>query len=161
VLIYGHGTDDPNNLINDSASFGAVREAGADGVELDVRIAADGALVVTHDHEYPAFDPTEATADRVVRLIESREMVGKTDQVLTVHPYVSMVDESFMAVATANGLTVNAWTGFDEAPEVVAELAALGVKGVITGYPERAVQSRDRLPGQTKGQLRFFAKSCG
>jgi glycerophosphoryl diester phosphodiesterase len=231
VVIYGHGTDDPNNLINSCESFGAVREAGADGVELDVRVGTGGALVVIHDHEYPdgrlvattngtdrpdqvllleraldlcgglivnieiknfpqdpAFDPTEAIADKVVQLLASRETIGKADRVLIscfgiacldrvlelrpgiqtahlvlsrrpanqvigpcvqhghkiVHPYVSMIDESFMAVATANGLTVNAWTGFDEAPEVVAELAALGVQGVITGYPERAVQSRDR-----------------
>ena len=231
MLVYGHGTDDPKNLINSRESFGQVREAGADGVELDVRMTADGSLVVIHDHEFPdgrlvaatkgserpdqvllleealdlcrglivnveiknfprdpAFDPTEEIAVKVVQLFESRGASGTPDQILvscfgiacldrvrelcpelptaqlllsrrparqvigpcikhghkTVHPYVSMVNETFMAEAEANGLTVNVWTGFDEGPEVVDELIAIGADGMITGYPLRAVQSRDR-----------------
>ncbi len=231
MLIYGHGTDDPNNLINSRDSFGLVRDAGADGVELDVRLGSDGSLFVIHDHEFPdgrpvntvngadrpgqvllldqaldlcdglvvnieiknfpqdpAFDPTEAMADKVVQLPESRSESGKDDRVLVscfgiacldrvrdlfpevptahlvlsrrtaedvigpcldrghkiIHPYVSMVDETFMALADANGLTVNVWTGFDEPPQVAGELMALGVHGMITGYPERAVRSRGR-----------------
>ncbi|RLE25595.1 MAG: hypothetical protein DRJ50_02615 [Actinobacteria bacterium] len=191
MLIYGHGTDDPNNLINSRDSFGRVRESGADGVELDVRMMADRSLVVIHDHLFPdgrpvatangsdrpdhvlllddaldlcvgrivnieiknfpqdpAFDPTEAIADETVQLLRARIESGKADQVLiscfgiacldrirelqpglptahlvlsrrpakhvvaacvehghgSVNPYVSMVDEVFMAVASLQNL---------------------------------------------------------
>ncbi len=40
-----HAAERENTL----AAFGAARAAGADGVELDVRASADGALVVVHD----------------------------------------------------------------------------------------------------------------
>jgi len=38
-------------MINSRESFPRVRAAGADGVELDVRICADGSLAVIHDHQ--------------------------------------------------------------------------------------------------------------
>jgi len=231
VLIYGHGTDDPNNLINSRDSFGRVRESGADGVELDVRMMADRSLVVIHDHVFPdgrpvattnasdrpgrvllldealdlcfglivnieiknfpqdpAFDPTEAIADETVQVLRERIESDKLDQVLiscfgiacldrirelqpdlptahlvlsrrpaeqvvapcvehghgSINPYVSMVDEEFMAVAAANDLTVNAWTGFDEDSAVVGNLVALGAHGMITGFPGRAVRALNR-----------------
>lgn len=50
MLIYGHGTSEPGNRINSRESFVAVREVGVDGVELDVRLSRDGALLVIHDH---------------------------------------------------------------------------------------------------------------
>jgi len=58
MLIFGHGTEDPDNLINSRASFSLVRETGADGVELDVRLCADGSLAVIHDPHLPDGRPT-------------------------------------------------------------------------------------------------------
>src|SRR3954451_11883396 len=53
VLVFGHGSDDPGNKLNSAASFVAVRQSGADGVELDVRRTADDQLVAIHDHRLP------------------------------------------------------------------------------------------------------------
>lgn len=52
LLIYGHrgaSADHPENTVE---AFVAAREQGADGVELDVRLAADGSLIVHHDAWY-------------------------------------------------------------------------------------------------------------
>lgn len=46
---------------NTLAAFTAARRAGADGVELDVRAAADGTLVVLHDPGVPGGGPVHAT----------------------------------------------------------------------------------------------------
>ncbi|MHB8826841.1 MAG: glycerophosphodiester phosphodiesterase [Acidimicrobiales bacterium] len=65
---------------NTVAAFRAAREAGADGVELDVRAGADGVLVVHHD---PAVDelviadhPVAALPDYVARLSEALGACG-------------------------------------------------------------------------------------
>lgn len=42
---------------NTVAAFVAARDLGADGVELDVHLTADGALVVHHDAEVPGLGP--------------------------------------------------------------------------------------------------------
>lgn len=47
--VFGHGSDEPRNLINTLPSFARVRELGADGVELDVRRTVDDELAVIHD----------------------------------------------------------------------------------------------------------------
>jgi glycerophosphoryl diester phosphodiesterase len=46
----GASADHPENTV---AAFAGARGQGADWVELDVRVAADGALVVHHDPTYP------------------------------------------------------------------------------------------------------------
>jgi glycerophosphoryl diester phosphodiesterase len=46
---------------NTPAAFAAADEMGADGVELDVRVAPDGSLVVAHD-PLPAAGPTSGAA---------------------------------------------------------------------------------------------------
>jgi glycerophosphoryl diester phosphodiesterase len=51
-LVLGHGPEgDVVHGINRLPSFGWCRAAGADGVECDVRLTADGELVVVHDAE--------------------------------------------------------------------------------------------------------------
>ncbi len=52
-IVYGHrgaSADAPENTIE---AFRLAREQGADGVELDVRRSADGALVIHHDAHLP------------------------------------------------------------------------------------------------------------
>src|SRR3954452_23690175 len=66
VLVYGHGSDEPGNKLNSAASFVAVRQSGADGVELDVRRTADDQLVAIHDHTLP--DGTPVAAARISQL---------------------------------------------------------------------------------------------
>ncbi len=56
IAVQGHrGSPDPGAGIieNTLASFMRARELGADGVELDVRMTADGALAVHHDPVVP------------------------------------------------------------------------------------------------------------
>ncbi len=49
---------------NTVAAFVEAHRIGADGVELDVRRSADGALVVHHDAEIPGLGPVSATRVR-------------------------------------------------------------------------------------------------
>jgi glycerophosphoryl diester phosphodiesterase len=60
-----------------------------------------------------------------------------------VHPYAPMVDDEFLRIARENAMRVNAWTGFDESEELAARMIRLGVDGLITPYPPRAVRLRD------------------
>src|SRR4051812_18145821 len=60
VLVFGHGSDEPGNKLNSAASFVAVRQSGADGVELDVRRTADDQLIAIHDHTLPDGTPVAA-----------------------------------------------------------------------------------------------------
>jgi glycerophosphoryl diester phosphodiesterase len=56
VAIQGHrGSPEPSDGISENtlAAFARARRLGADGVELDVRLTADGALAVCHDPNIP------------------------------------------------------------------------------------------------------------
>ena len=60
-----------------------------------------------------------------------------------VHPYVSMVDAAFMRQASELGLRVNVWSADQESADDVRALVAIGVDGLITESPQRAMQVRD------------------
>ncbi len=227
MLIFGHGNLEPGNLLNSQESFGVARASGVDGVELDVRVTCDDALLVIHDAEFPdgtlvsdahsndrpedvillsealdlcrgllvnieiknyrsdpCFDPTERVASLVVDLLKERS--DKDDVLIScfgsgslvhvrerrpdlaaalllfsrksaaqtlapciaggfaiVHPYAPMVDDEFLRIARENAIRVNAWTGFDENEDLAARMIRLGVDGLITPYPARAVRLRD------------------
>lgn len=54
VLAHRGSTDSSSGTTeNTLAAFDRARRLGADGVELDVRLTADGALAVHHDRELP------------------------------------------------------------------------------------------------------------
>jgi glycerophosphoryl diester phosphodiesterase len=55
----------------------------------------------------------------------------------SVHPQWSLVDATVIERARARGLAVIVWTVND--PAAIARLAALGVDGIISDYPERLV----------------------
>lgn len=55
--IFAHRGSAHLNRENTVGAFVAARELGADGIELDVRRTADGALVVHHDAELPDAGP--------------------------------------------------------------------------------------------------------
>ena len=57
VSILGHRGAADDATENTLAAFAAARRLGADGVELDVRRTADGALAVHHDSEIPGLGP--------------------------------------------------------------------------------------------------------
>ena len=49
--VWAHRGDSAHEFENTMAAFEAARIAGADGIELDVRLDAGGNVVVFHDHE--------------------------------------------------------------------------------------------------------------
>jgi len=53
LIVQGHGSGRPGDLLNSRESFVRVLRSGADGVEVDVRRTADDVLVAIHD---PAFN---------------------------------------------------------------------------------------------------------
>ncbi len=53
------------------------------------------------------------------------------------HPEYSLVTEDLVAAATRAGLFVNVWTVDSE--DQMARMAAIGVTGIISNYPERLV----------------------
>jgi len=53
----------------------------------------------------------------------------------SVHPQWSLVDASVVEEARARGLEVIVWTVNE--PEPIGALAAIGVHGIISDYPER------------------------
>jgi glycerophosphoryl diester phosphodiesterase len=71
VAVVAHrGSPDPGNGIveNTLDAFARARRLGADGIELDVRLTADGALAVHHDPDIPGWGPV---ADLTVRELPS------------------------------------------------------------------------------------------
>ena len=57
TLVFGHRGASANAPMNTIPAFELAAEHGADGVELDVQLSADGALVIVHD------DTVDATTD--------------------------------------------------------------------------------------------------
>ena len=55
---------------------------------------------------------------------------------VALHPCDAIVDASLMAMCHDRGLAVNMWTVDD--PDRIAELAALGVDGIVTNVPDVA-----------------------
>jgi glycerophosphoryl diester phosphodiesterase len=68
-LVYAHRGDRSRAADNTIEAYVLAAEAGADGIELDVRRTKDGALIVSHDDSYPgigAFSTLEFTELRDV-----------------------------------------------------------------------------------------------
>ena len=105
-------------------AFAEARRLGADGVELDVRLSADGALVVHHDAEIPGVGPVAS--------------LGVAD----VPPYVPLLPD---VLAVCEGMVVNVEIknapqdpGWDPA-EAVATLTAASIGE--SGWAERVIVS--------------------
>lgn len=86
TAVYAHRGDTTSSTENTLEAFAEARRKGADGVELDVRRSADGALVVHHDAEVPGRGPIAALAVR------------------DLPDYVPLLSE---ALAACHGMTVN------------------------------------------------------
>ena len=238
--MFGHGPVDGTGApLNELASYAECRAAGAHGVELDVRMTADGAIAVTHDPHLPdgravsavartdlpsqvplldqaldaatglvvnveiknyprdpGYDPDQKVTLRVLELLAGRSW---RDQVLiscfdvaavdlvraeapavptallylsrrpasvllgfaadrghpTVHPFESMVDETFMETARSLAMRVNVWTGDDTPTARLRELVVLGVDGLITPHITSALAAvRQGGGASTRGSAR-------
>ena len=64
MKVFAHRGDTSSAAENTIGAFLAAVRAGADGVELDVRRSADGALIVHHDAAVPGVGPV---SDLLVR----------------------------------------------------------------------------------------------
>jgi glycerophosphoryl diester phosphodiesterase len=64
--------------------------------------------------------------------------LAETLEARSVHPQWTLVDAAVVEQARARGLAVIVWTVND--PAAIAQLAALGVDGIISDYPERLRQ---------------------
>jgi glycerophosphoryl diester phosphodiesterase len=112
---------------------------------LDVRGATDNVLISCFDaaclHHVRNRRPDTPTALLMLSRRPAAELLGRAgaEGHSIVHPYDSMVDETFMAAARDRGVAVNVWTGEDETAGRFAQLASLGVDGIITGSPEMAL----------------------
>lgn len=114
MLIFAHRGATARCPENSVAAFSEARRLGADGVELDVRRSADGALVVHHDPE-----------------IHGAGLVGDL-RVRDLPPGVPLLDE---ALDACQGMVVNVEIksdGSDGLPRAVAAtLADLGWGGAV------------------------------
>ncbi|MFV1990943.1 MAG: glycerophosphodiester phosphodiesterase family protein [Acidimicrobiales bacterium] len=102
MLIFGHGNLEADNLLNSRESFAVVRNSGAEGVELDVRMTVDGAIVVIHDAEFTgsrSVSKTRAAERPSSVLLERRNNQDSVllscfeNGIMIAHPYASMVDD--------------------------------------------------------------------
>lgn len=85
-----------------------------------------------------ALDPTvelSLLVENDLSVAENLERLGFTPDIYS--PHHRLVDEALVAGAHALGMRVLPWTVND--PEEVERLRALGVAGVITDYPDRAL----------------------
>jgi glycerophosphoryl diester phosphodiesterase len=109
MLVLAHRGATGHHPENSLPAFAEARRLGADGVELDVRRGADGALVVHHDAEIPGAGPVAGLAVR------------------DLPPHVPLLGQ---ALDACRGMLVNVEVKSDGGPalprSVVALLAARG-----------------------------------
>jgi glycerophosphoryl diester phosphodiesterase len=96
VKIWGHRGASALAVENTMAAFRRARADGADGVELDVRLSADGAVVVFHDDDLRRLADRPERVDRLT-LLELRGVRARGEPIPT-------LDEVLEELA---GLTVN------------------------------------------------------
>ncbi len=64
-----------------------------------------------------------------------------------INPYFLFVDEALIDAAHGAGLEVNAWTVNE--PDVIAQLASLGIDGIVTDVPDVALAALDSGAGSS------------
>src|SRR5260370_780389 len=123
---------------------------GADLVELDVHLAADGALAVIHDatlrrttdplrpRRPPPAPPLPPARARPADTVAWARQYGATDVGLK----YTLVDETVIEAARAAGVAVGVWT-VNEEPDM-RRLIALGVDVLTSDRPDLALRALGR-----------------
>jgi glycerophosphoryl diester phosphodiesterase len=111
-LVFAHRGHADGYVENTLAAFEAAGRIGADGVEMDVRRSADGALVVHHDAEIAGVGPVAATP------------VGELPR------YVPLLAD---ALAACGSMIVNVEVKHDEATDPDRTVAAAVAAALVDG----------------------------
>lgn len=141
----GASRERPENTI---AAFVRAAELGADGIELDVHLSADGILVVHHD-AIPRDPPTPALAKREIRSLTVEELSAFRVGGQPI-PTLAQVIE-----ATGAGLVVYCeLKGPGTAAPAVELLASRGAAAAVHAFDHRQVAAARRIaPALARGVL--------
>jgi glycerophosphoryl diester phosphodiesterase len=163
--VIAHRGDSAHRPENTLASFASALEVGAELVELDVQLTADGAVVVIHD---PTLDRTTSGRGDVrrmtlaeVRAVSAgyREKFGDTyagERVPTLAEALSLLRDRarVMIEIKKESVTDDAEGGIEAS--TLAEVRRLGMAGqvAIISFDHRALlRLRDQAPEVTRGHL--------
>lgn len=127
MLIIGHRGAPSEVTENTMASFAAAIDAGADGIETDVRLTTDGALVLSHDD-------VQGHGGRISEMT-SAELRGSGDVVL--------LEDLLGAFAARTTLYLECKGLFEIGRFASAEPVASAVLDLITGIPDVTISSFD------------------
>jgi len=118
---------------NTLAAFRKAVEVGADGVELDVQLSRDGAVVVIHDFI------VDGTTDGLLYAPASpiyacHAWLGPFEPHEARHPHCSMLTGPIIGWYHSRGLRVNTWTVNE--PDEMRRFIEASVDGIITNKPD-------------------------
>lgn len=149
VAVLAHrGSPDPAHGVGENSleAFERARQLGADGVELDVRLAADGTLVVCHDALIAGVGPVaEATAADLPPEVPVLEAALEACGEMTVNVEIKNLpgEPGFDPTEALS----------DRVAEVVAGQGRTGSVVVSSFWPGTLEALRDRHPGVATGLL--------
>lgn len=131
---------------NTIAAFQRARELGAHGVELDVRLTADGGIAVTHDPELPGLGP-----------VAELRAADLPDEVPLLAAVLEATEGLSVNVEVKNLPTEPGFDPDDRLARAVADLAAAlppGREVVVSSFWPGALEAvRDRQPAVATGLL--------
>ena len=141
----GASRERPENTV---PAFVRAAELGADGIELDVHLTADGVLVVHHD-AVPHASPSAAFAHRDIRTLTLGELAAFRVGGEPIPTLAAVLD------AVPDGLTVYCeLKGAGTAPESVRVLSRRGAAAAVHSFDHRQVAEAGRLaPALARGVL--------
>jgi glycerophosphoryl diester phosphodiesterase len=135
----GASRERPENTI---PAFSRAAELGADGIELDVHLTADGNLVVHHDAVLRE-QPDRAIAGREIRSLTVDELSAfrvKGEPIPTLGEVIGAVRGRLRVYCELKGV--------DTAQEAVRQLATLGAEAAVHAFDHRQVAVARRLAPQ-------------
>ena len=141
----GASRERPENTV---AAFVRARELGADGIELDVHLTADGVLVVHHD-AIPHDPPTADLANRDIRSLTVEELSGFRvggQPIPTLTQVIEAVGSRMIVYCELKGAGTVA--------SAVATLAPRGAAAAVHAFDHRQIaEARQLSPALARGVL--------
>lgn len=155
----GASADHPENTL---VAFEAAIAAGADGVELDVRLTADGVAVVLHDAETGVVTDGSGPVSGM-RLAELKRLRVRGEEVPTLDEALEVI--SGRAIANLEIKNLPGEADYDSPREAVVEAVAASVQRVgfegtvlVSSFNWLSIErARELLPGALTGFLTIGA----